>query len=384
MDFALTEEQPMLRNSVERLFADQYAFDARKRYVQEPDGWSRQLWKRYAELGLLGLPFAEERRRFGRRAGRNHDRHGGDRPRRWRLSLISQPSCSAAVCSGLAAAKSCVPSLSRRLQPANCCSRSPIAERQARYDLADITATARREGTAYVLDGAKIWCCMATARQRFIVSARLSAAGSATKMASRLFLIDASSERRGDARLRHGRWIARRRGDVHRRARRRRCRARRAGRGFSSDRADRRHARWRRYAPRRSAPWRHAGDHGRLSEDAQAVRRHHRQLPGLQHRASEMVVALEQARSMAMLATMMAGENNIRERRRGDFSGESADRPLRPPGRSGGDSTPRRNRHDHGGEGGPLFQARHHHRHDVRRRRLPSRIVGASGGLITA
>src|SRR5580692_2143738 len=60
MDFALSEEQTLLRNSVERLFADQYTFDARKRYAQEPGGFSRTLWRRYAELGLLGLPFAEE------------------------------------------------------------------------------------------------------------------------------------------------------------------------------------------------------------------------------------------------------------------------------------------------------------------------------------
>jgi alkylation response protein AidB-like acyl-CoA dehydrogenase len=36
----------------------------------------------------------------------------------------------------------------------------------------------------------------------------------------------------------------------------------------------------------------------------------------LQHRASDMVVALEQARSMMMLATMMAGEENVSERRK--------------------------------------------------------------------
>ena len=59
MDFALTEEQQILRHSIERLFADHYAFEARKCYTQEPGGWSRTLWKRYAELGLLGLPFDE-------------------------------------------------------------------------------------------------------------------------------------------------------------------------------------------------------------------------------------------------------------------------------------------------------------------------------------
>src|SRR6516164_3349736 len=60
MDFALTEEQELLRHSVQRLFADRYAFEARKRYGQEPGGYSRAQWVRYAELGLLGLPFAEE------------------------------------------------------------------------------------------------------------------------------------------------------------------------------------------------------------------------------------------------------------------------------------------------------------------------------------
>jgi len=36
----------------------------------------------------------------------------------------------------------------------------------------------------------------------------------------------------------------------------------------------------------------------------------------LQHRAGEMLIALEQARSMAMLATMMAEEPNAAERRK--------------------------------------------------------------------
>ena len=36
----------------------------------------------------------------------------------------------------------------------------------------------------------------------------------------------------------------------------------------------------------------------------------------LQHRAGEMLIALEQARSMAMLATMMAEEQNAAERRK--------------------------------------------------------------------
>src|SRR5215472_15172673 len=60
MDFDFSEEQRLLRDSIERLLAQHYAFEQRKTYRQSGDGWSRELWARYAELRLLGLPFAEE------------------------------------------------------------------------------------------------------------------------------------------------------------------------------------------------------------------------------------------------------------------------------------------------------------------------------------
>src|SRR5438094_10601180 len=65
MDFDLTDEQRLLSDSVERLLADTYTFEKRKTYLTEPEGWSRALWSQYAELGLLGLPFAEEYGGFG-------------------------------------------------------------------------------------------------------------------------------------------------------------------------------------------------------------------------------------------------------------------------------------------------------------------------------
>src|SRR6266567_3103083 len=62
MDFELSEEQRLLKDSVERLLADHYEFEARKTYMEAPEGFGRKLWAKYAELGLLGLPFEE---RFG-------------------------------------------------------------------------------------------------------------------------------------------------------------------------------------------------------------------------------------------------------------------------------------------------------------------------------
>src|SRR5258708_27904501 len=60
MDFSFTDEQRLLKESVERLLADRYSFEARQRFMDEPTGWSRALWQSYAELGLLGLPFEDK------------------------------------------------------------------------------------------------------------------------------------------------------------------------------------------------------------------------------------------------------------------------------------------------------------------------------------
>ena len=65
MDFDLTEDQRLLKESVDRLIADQYSFAQRKAYAAEPAGWSAKMWAQYAEMGLLGLPFEETLGGFG-------------------------------------------------------------------------------------------------------------------------------------------------------------------------------------------------------------------------------------------------------------------------------------------------------------------------------
>ncbi|MBV9685764.1 MAG: pimeloyl-CoA dehydrogenase small subunit, partial [Alphaproteobacteria bacterium] len=44
MDFDLTEEQRLLKESVDRLIGDRYRFEQRKGYAQNAEGWSRELW----------------------------------------------------------------------------------------------------------------------------------------------------------------------------------------------------------------------------------------------------------------------------------------------------------------------------------------------------
>ena len=60
MDFDLSEEQSILKDSLDRLLADKYGFEERNRILKSDAGWSPAMWGHYAEMGLMALPFAEE------------------------------------------------------------------------------------------------------------------------------------------------------------------------------------------------------------------------------------------------------------------------------------------------------------------------------------
>ena len=59
MDIQLTEEQELLRSSIQRFLRDQYDFDERRKIVATDEGWSRKHWSAFAELGLCAAPFQE-------------------------------------------------------------------------------------------------------------------------------------------------------------------------------------------------------------------------------------------------------------------------------------------------------------------------------------
>ncbi|MCC3329197.1 acyl-CoA dehydrogenase family protein [Nocardia abscessus] len=60
MDFDLTDEQVMLRDTVRDLLARPYDAESRLKVVDSELGWSRDVWRQLADLGVLGLSFAEE------------------------------------------------------------------------------------------------------------------------------------------------------------------------------------------------------------------------------------------------------------------------------------------------------------------------------------
>ena len=59
MDLTPSDEQRLLRESVDRFIAESYDADHRRAVANEPAVFSHATWKQFAELGWLALPIDE-------------------------------------------------------------------------------------------------------------------------------------------------------------------------------------------------------------------------------------------------------------------------------------------------------------------------------------
>ena len=59
MDFSFTDEQQMLLDTTRRFLAERYGFEQRQRIRDSDAGWSREIWTQLGELGLLALNIPE-------------------------------------------------------------------------------------------------------------------------------------------------------------------------------------------------------------------------------------------------------------------------------------------------------------------------------------
>src|SRR6201993_4658108 len=175
MDFDLTEEQRLLKESLDRLLADHYAFEQRKDYGQNPEGWSRELWGQYAELGLLGLPFAEE---YGGSAGGPVETMIAMEA--FGKALALEPFLATVVLGGGflrhgGSAEQCATLVPKIVDGSLTLAFAQI-ERHSRYDLADVSTRAARDGAAWVLDGEKGVVLHGDTADKLILTARVGGA----------------------------------------------------------------------------------------------------------------------------------------------------------------------------------------------------------------
>jgi pimeloyl-CoA dehydrogenase small subunit len=316
MDFDLNDEQRQLKDSLERLLAASYG-DLNKRlgYMKEPKGYSASLWQQYADLGLLAVPFAEEHGGLGQ--GLTETMIIAEAFGR---ALAVEPYFATIVLAG-GALRHCGNSARlKELVPAIAAGTVTLAlahqERQARYDIADTATTARADGKGgFTLEGEKNVVIHGDACDQLIVTARASG-GRTDRSGIGLFLIDGKAS--GVTRRGYPTQDGMRAADVTLSAVRVGPEAVLAGPdrglGVLEEVVDEAIA-----ALSAEAVGAMAALH-ELTVEYLKTRRQFGVPIGsfqvLQHRAVDMLTAVEQARSMALFATMMAAEPDARERRR--------------------------------------------------------------------
>ncbi|MFG1289827.1 MULTISPECIES: acyl-CoA dehydrogenase family protein [Xanthobacter] len=174
MDFDLTDEQSLLKDTVRRWVADTYpGIEQLAAARTEPLGFPKARWAELAELGLLGLPFAEEDGGFG----------GGSVETLVVMealgrALAPEPYFASVILGGGAVRIAGNAAQRAALLPGLMDGSAGLAfahsEVQARYDLNDVATTARAVDGDFRLDGRKSVVLNADAAATLVVSARTS------------------------------------------------------------------------------------------------------------------------------------------------------------------------------------------------------------------
>ena len=171
MDFDLSEEQRLLKESVDGLLGDTYEFEQRKKYMAEKGGWSKAVWTKLAEQGLLGLPFSEEDGGFG--AGSVEIMIVMEAMGR---ALVLEPYLATVVIAGGflrhgGSAEQKAEHIPGIIDGSKTFAFAQL-EKNSRYDLQDVVTSAKKKGDGWIIDGEKFVVLNGENADTLIVTAR--------------------------------------------------------------------------------------------------------------------------------------------------------------------------------------------------------------------
>lgn len=173
MNFDLSEEQILLRDSVSRFVQDNYDLDSRTKLSVSELGYSQQHWNSYAELGWLSLPFSEDDGGVGGSLINNMlvmEELG--------KGLVVEPFFATVIMGGAALDKGASTTLKDQLIPqvinGQCIISFAYAEEQSRHDLNDVLTTATAKGDSFIINGQKSVVLNGASSNYIMVSARTS------------------------------------------------------------------------------------------------------------------------------------------------------------------------------------------------------------------
>lgn len=172
MDFNFTDEQNMLRDSIAKLVQQKYDFDTRKKALAA-GGWRPAIWAEMAEMGLMMAPLPED---MGGLGGSAIDALVV--MEEFGKGLVTEPYIPSVIASGglLREAGSAAQREEHggRITTGEGIYALALSEPKSRFDLSDVSTTAKKDGAGYVLGGHKSVVIGAPFADTLIVSARTS------------------------------------------------------------------------------------------------------------------------------------------------------------------------------------------------------------------
>jgi Acyl-CoA dehydrogenases len=190
MDFNHTEDRRMLADMLTRFVSEQYDFTVREKAAHSEEGFSRELWERYAELGAIGALFPETEGGMG---GAGYD-----------ISIVFEAlgrglavePFLGALMAGSALVKAGTPAQKERLEALMAGQEIAAfahAEPETHYEETLVRTRAEQQGEAWVLNGSKAVVDGGEHAQWFVVSARTAGEEDAADGIS-LFLVPSDAE----------------------------------------------------------------------------------------------------------------------------------------------------------------------------------------------
>ena len=192
MNFNLSEEQTLLKDSVSKFVMNDYDYETRTKHTQMEKGFNPDTWQTFAELGWLCVPFSEEDGGIG----------GGPiesmiMMEEFGKGLVVEPYFSTVMLAGAVVAKAASADQKAQLlagiiEGSSLMSLAYI-ERQSRFDLFDVATKAEKQADGYVLNGKKSMVLHGASANAFIVSARTSG-NQRDESGISLFVVDANTD----------------------------------------------------------------------------------------------------------------------------------------------------------------------------------------------
>jgi alkylation response protein AidB-like acyl-CoA dehydrogenase len=188
MNFDLTEDQKMILDTVRTFVKKELPMERMRKMRDDERGYSPEVWKHMGELGWLGIAYPEEVGGFGGSfvdASLIVEQFG--------TALVSEPYLASAVLAGKALllagnAEQHEQWLTPMLEGTTTLALA-YAERDSRFDSASVATRAEKSGDGYRIKGEKVWVLNGHAADQLVVSARTAGDERSADGVS-LFLVD--------------------------------------------------------------------------------------------------------------------------------------------------------------------------------------------------